>query len=86
MECLLQIIQEGDVRVVRIAGRLSSAHVPDLLVAWGQPAGPVRVDLSDVVSADRVAMDALRRARRGGAELVGVPQYMQFRLDSSADL
>jgi anti-anti-sigma regulatory factor len=82
VECCLQIVQKGDVRVIRIAGCLSSAHVPDLLRACGEATGRVRVDLSDVLSIDPIALDALRRVKQAGAELVGVPQYMKFKLDS----
>jgi hypothetical protein len=82
VDCCLQIVQKGDVRVIRIAGCLSSAHVPDLLTACGETTGRVRVDLSDVLSIDPIAIDALRRVREAGAELVGAPRYMQFKLDS----
>jgi hypothetical protein len=82
VECWLQIVEEQGVRVVRIAGCLSNDHVPDLLTACGEAHGSVRLDLSDVLSADPIAIDALRRVRDAGAELVGVPRYMQFKLDS----
>ncbi|HXW05590.1 MAG TPA: hypothetical protein VD833_10195 [Vicinamibacterales bacterium] len=82
MECWLDIVQEGGVLVIRVAGRLESVHVPDLLAACGEAVTPVRVDLSDVLSADAIALDALRRVRDAGAELVGTPRYMQFKLDA----
>ena len=81
---MLRIVQEEDVRVIRIAGSLSSAHVPDLFTACAESTGKLRLDLSDMLSADPIAIDALRRVRDAGAELVGVARYLQFKLDSLA--
>ena len=78
----MQIVQEGDVRVVRVAGHLTSAQVPDLLAACREATSRVRVDLSDLLLADPIATDALRRVREAGAEMVGLPRYMLARLDS----
>ena len=61
---------------------LTSAQVPDLLIACAQAAGNVRVDLTEILSADVIATDALRRVRSTGAELVGAPRYLLFTLDS----
>jgi hypothetical protein len=82
VDCWIQVVQEGTVRVVRIAGRLTSAQLPDLLTACAETRGSVRVDLTDVISADAIAVDALRHVRHAGADLVGVPRYIQFKLDS----
>jgi hypothetical protein len=83
VQCRLHIVEDGKVRVVRIAGRVTSEDVPDLLRACSEAVGPVRVDLSDVLAADPIAIDALRRVRNAGAALVGVPRYLQFKLGSS---
>ena len=76
------MLQEGEVRVVRIAGSLSDAHVPDLLIACGQAPGPVRVDLTDVMTIDAIGVDALRRVRKAGAQLVGISKYLRLKLES----
>jgi hypothetical protein len=79
----MQIVQEGDVRVVRIAGRLTSAQVPDLLAACREATVcSVRVDLSELLTADPIAIDALRRVRLAGAVMAGVPRYLLAKLDS----
>ena len=78
----MQIVQERDVRVVRIAGRLTSAQVPELLAACGEATCRVSVDLSDMLTADPIAMDALRRVREAGVEMVGLPRYMLANLNS----
>lgn len=74
---------EDGVRTVTVAGRIVDEHVPGLLAACAQ-AHVLRVDLSDVLSIDAIAADALRRIRDSGAELVGAPTYIQLKLDSVA--
>jgi hypothetical protein len=39
-------------------------------------AGPVELDLSDLLSADSIALDALHRLRAEGVELIGLPHYL----------
>ena len=82
--CRIEVRDENNVRTVSVAGRLADAHVPDLLIACGEVSGALRMDLTDVLSADAIAIEALRRIRDGGAELVGVPKYIQLKLDSLA--
>ena len=79
---MIQVGEEADVRVVRIAGRLTCAQVPDLLAACHEANCRVSVDLSDLVAADPIALDALRRVREAGVEMVGLPRYMLAKLDS----
>ena len=83
MDCWIGITQENGRWVVRLAGRLSAAHVPELLGACAKGT-PVDVDLTDLVSADEAGIDALRRIRAAGATLVGVPMYLQMKLDSAS--
>jgi hypothetical protein len=67
----MQIVQENDVRVVRIAGHLTSAQVPELMAACREAPSRVRVDLSDLLLADPIATDALRRVNRAGKVMRG---------------
>ena len=83
MDCWIGVVQEVDYRVVRLAGQLSGAQVPELLKACAD-ADHVRLDLSDLVSADMAGIDALRRVRAAGADLVGVPGDIQLQIDSEA--
>jgi hypothetical protein len=69
--------------VVTIAGRLMNDHIPGLLTACGR-AAVLRLDLTDVLSVDPIATDALRRLRDDGAQLMGVPTYILLKLDSVA--
>jgi hypothetical protein len=86
MECRIQVLDERGVRTVHVAGQLGHAHVPDLLVACGKVWAILRIDLRDVLSADLMAVEALRRLRDGGARLEGVPRYIQLKLESEDNL
>ena len=83
MDCWIGIVTEGDRRIVRLAGRLSAAQVPELLTTCAT-GGPLDLDLSDLVSADPAGIEALQRVRAQGAILVGTPGYIQLKLDSPA--
>jgi hypothetical protein len=82
VDCRIQVADEHGVRIVTVAGRLGNAHLPDLLMACGEISASVRLDLTDMVSADAIAVEALRRIRDAGARLAGVPTYIQLTLDS----
>ena len=81
MDCWIGIVQELDRRVVRLAGRLGAAQVPELLLACAGD-GPLLLDLMELVSADVAGIEALQKVRAGGATLTGVPGYIQMKLDS----
>ena len=81
MECWIGIVQEEHQRVVRLAGRLGEAQVPELLMACVQPV-PLLLDLSDLLSADEAGLEALQRVQVRGGTLVNVPGYIQLRLAS----
>jgi hypothetical protein len=83
VDCWIGVVTEVDRRVVRVAGRLSVAQVPELLAACAT-AGPLALDLSDVVSVDAAGIEALQRIRAQGATLAGAPGYIQMKLDSTA--
>jgi hypothetical protein len=80
VDCWIGVVQEGDRRLVRLAGHLSDAHVPDLLRVCSD-ARALDVNLTDLVSADAVGIDSLRRLRDAGATLVGAHGSIQLKLD-----
>ena len=82
MECLISVAQGAGPRVVRVAGRLTEAHVPDLLRVCAADAGLVQIDLGELVSADGVALEALRRLRASGARVVNAPRFIELTLDT----
>jgi hypothetical protein len=82
VDCWIGIAAEADRRIVRLAGRLSAAQVPELLIACVD-ASPLELDLTDLVSVDPAGIETLQRLRTKGATLVGTPGYIQLKLDSS---
>ena len=64
---------------VRVAGRLSTVGLGELRRACREDAR-VRLDLSDLVSADEAGTTLLATMRDSGAELVGVPPYIDLLL------
>ena len=79
--CRIQIARTTAGNRVLVAGRLEQAHIPDLLRACSGSAESVVLDLADLQSADRIAVDALRRLRHDGVTLIGLPKYLRFQLD-----
>ena len=85
MECWIGHVDEQDKRVVRVAGYLASAQVPDLVtVCRGAVSNHLVIDLSDLLNADVVGIDTLRRLARDGASLVDVPEYIRLKLNSAS--
>jgi hypothetical protein len=84
VDCWIGVARTGDQRVLRLAGRLSAAQVPELLRACAED-GPLTLDLTDMVSADATGIDALQRIRARGATLTGTAGYIQLKLDTAGD-
>jgi hypothetical protein len=83
VECWIGVVLKADRRVVRLAGRLSAAQVPELVSLCAEP-GPAELDLTELVSADVAGIEALRRLRAKGVPLVGAVGYIQLKLDSAS--
>jgi CheY-like chemotaxis protein len=83
VECWIGVTTEGECRVVRVAGRLSLAHLPEMLEACTDGAA-LQIDLTDLVSADMAGIEALQRLRARGASIIGAPGYIQLKLDLPA--
>ena len=81
MLCRILTRRENDRLVVRLAGWLGEAQVPELLEVCEQSNGPPLLELDELLSVDGIGMDALRRIEEQGAELVGIPQYIRLKLD-----
>lgn len=81
VDCWIGVMDETDRRLVRLAGRLSVAQVPELLGVCANVTS-IQLDLTDLVSVDATGVEALQRLRDNGAELTGAPGYLQLKLDS----
>jgi hypothetical protein len=82
--CRIQSRRQDDRVVVHLAGHLTEAQVPDLLEACGETGAPPLLELDELLSADTVGMDALLRIKQQGAGLVGLPEYLQLKLETLA--
>ena len=82
MVCRIEVTRDAGQVAVHVAGHLTGAHVPDLLAACAGPPSHVRLVLDELLSADVVGLDALRRVEDRGAELVGLLEYLRFELDA----
>jgi len=83
VDCWIGVTTNAQHRVVRLAGRLTAAQVPELLAACAEGQS-VELDLAEMVSADVAGIEALRHVRVRGATLVGASGYIQLKLDSGA--
>ena len=81
MLCRIEARRENATRIVRLVGRLSETHVPDLLAACGSPKHLI-IELDDLASADTLGMDALLRLQQQGARLVNMPEYLRLKLET----
>lgn len=82
MECLIEVVEGADHRLVRLAGRLAEAQVPELLRVCGDATSALRLHLGNLISLDAVGLEALYRLRLRGATLIEVPTYIQLKLES----
>ena len=83
VQCRIEVSHDSGRLVVRLAGRLSDAHVAAFLELCSEGRHP-RIELDELVSADAVGLDALLRVEQRGAELVGLAEYLRFKLDDLA--
>jgi hypothetical protein len=81
VECLMEIVDGSDHRLIRLAGRLAEAQVPELLLVCSNKSLALQLHLGDLISLDAVGLNALHELRRGGAQLLEVPAYIQLKLD-----
>jgi hypothetical protein len=83
VECRIRVVQTTDGCTVYLAGRLGEAQVCELRRVCGEAAGPLQLDLTDLLSLDAIGVDMLRRLRDEGAAFVGVAEYLKQKLGPS---
>ncbi len=79
MDLHISTEERNGLLTVRVAGRLSSVGLGELRRAC-RDAARVRLDLSDLVSADEAGTAFLAAMRDSGADLAGVPPYIDLLL------
>ena len=67
-------------RVIRLEGWLEGESVAELERVIDGGSGPLRLDLTELRSADPAGLDALRVLRATGASIVGAPPYIRLLL------
>ena len=73
---------DSGVTVFRLEGWLEGEAVSELERVAHECAGPIRLDLSGLRSADAAGLNALRALRTTGATLVGASPYIRLLLGS----
>jgi hypothetical protein len=73
---------DADTRVVRLEGWLEGESVAELERVVNGGSGPLRLDLSELRSADAAGLTVLRALRAAGASLVGTSPYIKLLLES----
>ena len=82
MACRIDLLNKVGPRVVQVSGRLTGACVPDLVKVCRSAAGPLQIDLENLLSSDHAGFEALRHLRTSGAQLVKVPPFIELLLDA----
>jgi hypothetical protein len=82
VECRIEVVDEPDHRLVRLAGRLADLQVPDLVRVCSESAMALQLHLGYLISVDVVGLETLHRLRERGATFIDVPAYIQLKLDA----
>ncbi len=77
MTIRLTVSTDGATTTVLIEGQLTAADLPDVRAACESAGGRLRLDLSDLKSADADGVRALRWLSEKGAELGGANPYVR---------
>lgn len=81
MDLWIGVEDRGDAREVRLEGRLAGEAVAELERATLKLEPPIRLDLSQLLSADEAGLAALRVRQEAGEEMVGARPLIQHFLD-----
>jgi hypothetical protein len=85
MDIRISSHRAGAAYVVKVDGALTAGGLPELERTAAGLDVPLTVDLSDLRAADEEGIQALRRLRAAGAELVGASPYMALRIGTVPD-
>jgi anti-anti-sigma regulatory factor len=81
MQCRIDARRNEQRLVLHLAGDLTEEYVPAFLEACASEGARLVVELDELLSADAVGVDALRRVEERGALLVALPFYLRLKLD-----
>lgn len=77
----LTIVEDADGPVILVAGHLDRGVLGELTRMCEQAEGPLRLDLSDLTGTDEAGIEALRRLKNSGAELIKLRPYLKLLLE-----
>jgi anti-anti-sigma regulatory factor len=80
----IDLSEEASVTSVRVTGRLEESAARELLELCQHRTGRLLIDLTELVSVDRVGIDILKDLRDAGARFAGASPYIQILLNSGA--
>ena len=86
MEIKIDVNSSGLRTVVRVAGRLCGKAAEELKKACGPIQGPLVIDLSRLLLADKDGIRAIRSMADTGAQICGASPFVQLLLDSAPGL
>ena len=81
MDLWIGVEDRGDVREVRLEGRLAEVSIAELEKATLGLEPPIRIDLSQLISADTAGLEELRSRQEAGENLVGTRPLIRHLLD-----
>ena len=82
MQCRIDARRNEQRLILHLAGDLTEEYVPAFLEACASEGARLVVELDELLSADAVGVDALRRVEERGAVLVALPFYLRLKLDN----
>jgi hypothetical protein len=77
-----EVVDDGGRITLRLAGRLDLEQSSELAHLYAQAHGAVRLELTDLLSADAAGLETLRMLRSRGAVLAGLSPYLTLRLEA----
>jgi hypothetical protein len=78
-----EIVDHAGFRIVRLAGRLQCEHTDELIRLCEASTPALRLDLTDLVSADPSGLETLLLIQQRGAQLKGASPYIVLQLDGA---
>ena len=73
---------DSGVRVMRLEGWLEGEDIAELERVINEGSGPLRLDLSELRSADTAGLVVLRALRTAGALIIGASPYIRLLLEA----
>jgi len=81
MQCRIDAQMRDQRLILHLAGDLTEEYVPAFLEQCASEGARLVIELDELLSADVVGLDALRRVEERGALLVALPFYLRLKLD-----